>query len=177
MRYFIGCLIEKEPAWYYDAITADLARNFDITNLSETTPPHITIKPPFETEDLSAIETTLEQLADSIGKMHMRINGFGKFDETGKTIFLSVEMDPDDLQKIEIMIGSLEPLGNGKTLPRPFHPHIAVARHLEPAQSKNAWNYLQNLPAPRFETNFSNLTLFRFDKPEWMIEKTLEFNL
>jgi 2'-5' RNA ligase len=169
MRYFIGTVIEQEPAWYYDAITADLARQFDIQNLSQIAPPHITLKAPFEIDDVSEVETKLGEISKLYKKIPAVIEGFDVSEESG-TVFLSVHIEKEYLQKIEEIIRLLEPLGENKKWEFfPFRPHISVARRLDLMQLKAVRNYVQTLPAPRFEAFLGNLTLLRFEKPEWMI--------
>lgn len=178
MRYFIGILIEKEPAWYYEAITQDLARNFDVRNLSEYIPPHLTLKPPFESEGTSEIENVIQNILSSQKEFPLHITGFGRyasFGDESRTIFLSVEAEKEDLEKIENTARSLATFGESKkSLSHPFSPHISIGRNLEPAQSKAVWNYLQTLPKPDFKTSFTNITLFRYEDGSWYPEKVFE---
>ncbi|MDP2704806.1 MAG: 2'-5' RNA ligase family protein [Patescibacteria group bacterium] len=177
MRYFIGYLIEGEAGEYYKKITADLSERFGIKNLSEYIPLHLTLKAPFETGDISVIEKVLEDTAVKEETSPLVIDGFERFGSQSRTIFLGIKDNVRVQEKAEKLLHLLSGFGNyQKPIPLPLKLHASIARYLSPEQSQNVWDYVSSLPAPHFDLQFNNLTLFVHQDNHWEIQKTFYFH-
>jgi len=56
-----------------------------------------------------------------------------------------------------------------------LHIRMSIARFLKPQEYTAVWNYLQTVPAPKFDLSFDNLTIFykeNKDDKAWKILKT-----
>lgn len=177
MRYFAGHLIEGEAGEYYKKITADISSRFGVKNLSEYIPLHLTLKAPFETTDISLFEKALEEISIKESSIPFAIHGFERFGSQSRTIFLSVEKDAHVQEKSEKLVQTLAVFGNyQRPIPLPLILHASVARYLTPEQSQTVWDYIVSLPAPHFDVQFDNVTLFSFENDCWKVEKTFYFN-
>ena len=176
MRYYVGLLIKGEPAEYYKKITTDLAKRFDIKNLSDTKPPHLTLKAPFESESIEIFEKEIGELASKQKVSQLFIEGFGRFDLESKTVFLAVKPDPELQIKVNGMVRALVHFGeNRKFVPEPLYSHISIARYLDVELSQKIWDHVATLPVPRFEVAFDSLTLFVSQDNRWEIKSIFPF--
>ena len=93
--YFAGYLGSAQIEKYYKDITTELARTFDIENLSKRVPAHITLRYPFEIESYSDIQNKIIQLLPRQKTQHLFIDGFGHFGD--ETIYLNVKVDNHEM--------------------------------------------------------------------------------
>ena len=169
--YFAGYLVEGDAAGFYERITADLARRFSIRNLALKAPPHITLKPPFDTDDIAPFQTRMVELASGIAPP-LSLRGFGSFRKG--TIFLDVVGSPALEQALTQAVEGLASSGEaGRPLATPIHPHVSIARHLREDRFDAIWDYLQTLSPPSFDLAFDNLTLFTHDGAGWQVEASV----
>lgn len=173
MKYFVGHLINGEAAEYYREITADLASRFGIKNLAEKLPPHLTLRAPFESDDIVQFERRVRRLAGQEKPMRFSIDGFGNFGD--KTVFLSVKGAgiKEKLEKIAKTLTDFD--GGQKPMPTPLFSHISIARFLKPQEYGKIIEYLSRLPVPNFNLDFDNLTIFIRKENRWNIFKTYYF--
>lgn len=178
MKYYVGYLVKGEVADYYREITSDLSKRFGIKNLSDTKPPHLTFKAPFETENIEIFEKEIKRVASQYKVSKFFIEGFGRFESMDKTIYLAIKPDSELNKKANGIIKTIAYFGeNRKSIPQPFHPHISVARFLDPEMFQKIWNYVSTLPIPRFETVFDGLTLFVDQNNHWEVKSTFPFGI
>lgn len=161
MRYFIGYVATGEIETYYNALTADLHERFGVQDLSKRVPPHITLKPPFDADDISPMEEQVESFLKGKKAMPFRVEGFDAFWENRETIFLAVHADAT----LDMFL---------KECRTEFH-HMSVARHLNGDSFEEVWGYVASLPNPRFEAWFDNLTLFVLENEKWEVKRTFRF--
>ncbi len=175
MQYFVGYLIEGEVSDYYKTLTSDLEQRFSIKNLSEYIPPHLTLKIPFEPDNIEDFESYLVTIAESLSSVDLEVDGFEKFDGKRMTIFLKVTAG-ENIKTIENVVDRLESYGeNTKSLPRPLALHTSIARFLSPEQCEEIWSYLQTAPKPHFNLVFNNLTIFKLVEENWEVYKIFRF--
>ena len=176
MKYYVGCLIKGKAADYYKEITTDLAQRFGIKNLSDTKPPHLTFKAPFETEGIETFEKEISEMASRQKVSQFCIKGFSRFDLESKTIFLAIKPDPELQRKANGIVKALMHFGeNRKFVPEPLYLHVSIARYLDFELSQKIWAYVATLPAPQFKVAFDNLTLFVNQDNRWEIKSTFSF--
>lgn len=175
MQYFVGYLIEGNTSKYYKKITSDLGQKFDIKNLSEHIPPHLTLKIPFETDTIEDFENYVSKKTENLSGMDLVVDGFEKFNGRRMTIFLKVNAG-ENIKTIENIVDYLESYDKDiKKLPRPLALHTSIARFLSPEQCKDIWNYLQEIPSPYFNLIFNNLTIFKLINDVWEVHKIFYF--
>ncbi len=172
MKYCIVYLATDEAEKYSINLTKELSEKFAIKDLSKRVPPHMTIKYPFETEDILQVEKRIEICVEKKTSFPITIRSFGRFENDVKTIFMPL----DHSQKIDSLITECNKefvfLGTDQKYHFEAHiPHISIARHLDKETSDKIFEYLNLLPVPSFETFFDNLTLLEFDKEVWKVRR------
>ncbi len=141
----IGFALMLDPRThnYIRQAQIDLNKKFDFRISRQY--PHITIKSPFETEELEPFVNYLEQLAVSIKPFPVRLKGFGHFGE--RVLFLEV-VENSILSKLHFRI--LEELGKKFGLePHQFEGenikfHASLAGYSSQEDFKIASAFLQN---------------------------------
>lgn len=167
MRYFVGYLVEGEAAQYYEKITADLAGRFGVKNLAERIMPHLTLKAPFESQDILPLERTLESIARSMEIVPFEIDGFGHF-ENNETVYLSVTPNQALEARATEAADLIAAFGdNRQEIPRPFRPHISIAKYLKQDSFTPIWGYLSKLARPHFLLNFDAIMLAEHENGLW----------
>jgi len=174
MRYFIGNMIRGEAAEYYKTTCADLASRFGIEDVSTIVAPHITVKSPFERNENVMLDDVISLVSDApvIPLSLSRWNHFGT-----RTIYLECTATPVELREyLKSVLSKLRAMGIMPNY-KEFDPHIrmSLARFLTQEQFDKVWAYLQSMPAPQFDINFDNLTIFQKEKIEdkaWKVLKT-----
>ena len=91
MRYFIGNLIRGEAAEYFKATCNDLATRFGVEDVSAIVAPHITVKAPFERNELVMLDDVISMITEApiIPLSLSKWNRFGT-----RTIFLDAVQPP-----------------------------------------------------------------------------------
>lgn len=174
MRYFIGHLIRGEAAEYYKATCADLATRFGVEDISAITPPHVTVKGPFELATVDTIDEVVS-LATESPTIPFTLSGWNRFNM--RTVFVDAPNPPIELKTyLKDTLGRLR--GIGLTLTSQEidpHIHMSVARFLRPPQFEQVWKHLGSMPEPKFDLLFDNLTIFHKENRDdraWKILKT-----
>lgn len=176
MRYCIVYLAEGEIEKYFKEITSLLSQKFNIRNLSERIPPHITLKYPFEYEEekLGEIEKNIENAIAGMKPIDFIVEGFSKFINDSKTIFLKVAKRDDLISLIKDCKSKLGSYGEDKVFDVDnFEPHISIARNLSVSESDKIWEYLIQLEKPLFNLKFDNVSILEWQKNDtWKVLKT-----
>lgn len=174
MRYFIGNMIRGEAAEYFKATCNDLATRFGIEDVSAIVAPHITVKSPFERSEVAMIDEVLSLVSEApiIPLSLSKWSSFGT-----RTIFLDAVQPPIQLKDyIKSVLSKFRAMGiNLNSQEFDPHIHMSLARFLKPDQFEKVWKYLDSMPAPQFDINFDNLTIFQKERIEdkaWKVLKT-----
>jgi 2'-5' RNA ligase len=172
MKYFIGYLAEGEVEKYYNAITAELAGKFDVGDLSKRVPPHLTLKYPFVSDDISSVEKTIEHFLIDKKPIPFVIDGFDKFDDNSETVFLSVTHDDVLYSFVKECITELPGTEERKNFDAgKFRLHMSVVRHIDVSMCDRILEYLAIQPKPHFDLSFDNLTLFNLEDNMWKVKR------
>ncbi len=139
-------------------------------------PPHITIKWPFETDDLKKFEDYCAELAREIDPFIVKIKGFGFFEP--KVIFLKVVPNKKLLNlHLRILKDMKERFGinsnkfEGKD--QQFHTTLAYG-DLKESEFYRAKEELEKIKQPELSFKFNKIGLYRYTGEEWVIHKEFE---
>ncbi len=78
MKYFIAYLLSGNAEKRHNFLSCEIEKYF---KLIRGTPPHVTLKSPFETDKIEAVEKILEPFAKKHNKVSLNLTGFGSFDK------------------------------------------------------------------------------------------------
>jgi len=174
MRYFIGSLLRGEVAEYYKTTCTDLANRFGIANVSDIVPPHITVKTSFERPNADIIDECLS-LNTEVPTLPISLSNWNHFGT--RTIYMEGVKPSAELKAyVNTIVTKLREVGIPTTPEeRELQIRMSIARFLKPQEYTNVWNYLETVPAPKFDLSFDNLTIFykeNRDDKAWKVLKT-----
>ncbi|OHA80069.1 MAG: hypothetical protein A2747_00385 [Candidatus Yonathbacteria bacterium RIFCSPHIGHO2_01_FULL_44_41] len=170
MRYFIAHLVKNPAAEYHRALVQYIAKRFDLKISAGYFPTHITLKAPFETQDITEAKDVLEKFTATHHALPFAVRGFGHFQNN--VIFLDVELPQETSRAVkelqwalnsvpEIQWGEHEPLEN---------LHITVAKKDIIKKFDNIWGYIEEKDIPQFDLLFDNIALLRFEDDVWIVD-------
>ena len=175
MRYFIAHLLVKDIMEWHGDVVKDISEKCGIANLHESRPPHITIVPPFETENIRLVADVLKDFAqgrDIPG--NFTISDFGRFDD--RVVYADGEADERAraaAEEIRERMKEIPLTTKGESYE--WHPHVTLANHLSPAELERIEEYVQTLPKPNFVLPFDRVTVLRLDDGGWVPDMTFCF--
>lgn len=177
MRYFIAYLASKPLAEYHQTLVKELAEKFGLEISGGYFPTHITLKAPFDIDNVTAIKDELGNFASVHYAPSFTIQNFGHFDR--KVIFLNVSLNEIlstvtwDLQNmlmqtLNLSWGKHEPL---------MASHVTVAKKIDTTKFDVIWNHLMQKDVPSFDLSFDNIALLRLEKDVWVVDSVYFLNL
>ncbi len=176
MKYFIGFLIRGEAAEWHNKIAKEISDKFGTGKIYERVPPHITIYPPLDLEDIHPVIYLLDTWSKSYAQnTNFVISDFGRFDD--KVIFAKIEADKiikEAVRDLRERLGAV--LGMPKENYKEFIPHATLAKDLNAKTAAAIWEYISKLEKPSFIIPFNNVTLFSYDDKNkaWEVNKLLD---
>lgn len=174
MRYFIGYLIQDEAATWHFNLVKNISEKFNTWKLHEKIPPHITIFPPFETEDIDEIKKLLRDwTTNKTPQGNFTLSGFDHFDDN--VVFAKIDTDESIRASIEELKKEIKKFPGMPEDNHPiWHPHATLMNKLSPEEIRNIWNYVSDLEKPNFPLPFDNITIFRFDADrKWVVDESI----
>lgn len=174
MKYFVAHLLSGDAKAYHSALTRALAEKYRIVPLHERRPPHITIKPPFETDDagIAEVERALRSFAHHERAVPLVFDGFGRFGF--RTIYMDVYKSVDVVSLVRRALDALNtnvpwmvkgPLEGNKL-------HASVARFLDRRKFRRIWRELRIL-RPRFEGMFDSIAILKKEGSAWQLHASI----
>lgn len=177
MKYFIAHLLTGDAEAYHAGLTRELSLKYRIIPLHDRIPPHITVKPPFETDEIGIqdVERTLRSFAHHEHSQPLVVNGFGRFGF--RTVYMDVYKSTEAVSLVRRLIHTL----NTNISWMPTYPlegnklHASVARFLNRKQFRRIWRELRLL-RPRFESTFDNIVILKKEGRSWKVHSRIPFN-
>lgn len=170
MKYCIVYLIKGNAEEYQRKVVREFSDVFDIRDLNNHIPPHITLKAPFETDNINQIEELLSNFSKNVKPAKIKIGELGHFDK--RVIYLDAKFSPEAKKIYDNLIKELEKiswmswrehdkLGN-------FHATLAYCQDEE--EYKDFWEYLSMLNPASFDANLDNISiLVKNSEGDWEV--------
>lgn len=178
MRYFIAYLIQGKAKAFHESLTRELTHRFHTVPLYERIPPHITIKPPFDTDEagIEDVERILRAFASGERAAPLLVRRFGRFGF--RTIYLDVVKSPGAVSFVRRALHALN-----TNIPRmPRYPlegnklHASIARFLTRRQYRRVWRYVQALE-PEFSVRMDNIAILEKCAGVWSVHATIPLRI
>jgi 2'-5' RNA ligase len=171
MQIGYGIIVEGEIKNFMREIELLLLNKFNLKK-GLYQPPHITIKPPFEVNELKLYENYLDDLCEKIESFEVSLKGFNSFGK--KVIYLDVEQNQKLYDTYETIFNDIKNKLNPE-LTRDdmiFHATLACSDINEETFDK-AYKYLQANYKPEFRFTVKKIGLFYElpNKTGWIIIK------
>lgn len=172
-RYVLVCLIEGEAGEFHDRLTNDVCHKF---NKKRTKlPAHITLKAPFETDNIKDMENMLEGFVSTRYKTPIKVSGFGKFRRD--VVYMDVNVSQETKKVHDELIDELGKIpwiefksNEGKD--RVFHCTI-VSKRLQD-DFNEIWEYVNEYTCD-FDVCFDNLCLYKWKDNTWVLYRKFKF--
>ncbi len=153
---------------------AELYDRYEASPATLVLEPHITLKQPFEADELGRYEHFFDRLAAETEPFELVMRGFGFFEAEG-VVFLDVEQD-ERLQVMQRRILEeleLEPAEYESGKPVPYYFHATIAAGLSPEDLTDARARLDEAPGFRFP--LEQLGMFRREtEGPWTLYKRVK---
>lgn len=177
VKYFVAHLLSGDAKAYHAGLTRVLSSKFHIIPLHERIPPHITIKPPFETDEagIKEVERVIRAFAHHERAIPLVFDGFGRFGF--RTIYMDVYKSAEVVSLVRRAVHTLNahidwmvagPLEGNKL-------HASVARFLNRKQFRRIWRELRMLH-PHFESSFDSIAILKKEDRTWSIHSLIPLN-
>ncbi|MFA5830014.1 MAG: 2'-5' RNA ligase family protein [Candidatus Gracilibacteria bacterium] len=141
-------------------------------------PPHITIKPPFEVEELSSYKNYLDELCGKIKAFEVELKGFNSFGK--KVIYLDVKNNQKLYDIYEIIFGDIKNKCNPKLIKDDMIFHATLAYDdIDEETFDKAYKYLKTNYQPEFRFTIDKIGLF-YQLPGdsgWIVIKEKSLNI
>ncbi len=176
MRYFIAHILEDYVAIYHSALAGELSTGFGVNASASLFPAHITIKAPFNMDDVTEIKEELKKFASTHYAPSFTIQNFGHFGD--KVIFLDVErncMLSILVWDIQNTIKKVTDLTWEKHEPLEIL-HVTIAKNFDTKKFDAIWHRLLMKNSPTFKLSFNNVTLLRLEDNAWVVDSVYYLN-
>ena len=175
MRYVIVSVVNGEGGEFNNMMRSELYEKFKAK--SSKLPAHFTIKAPFEYDgDISDLENSLEDFAESQKKKPFVITGYNHFDD--RVIYMDMKMSKEAKKIHDRLIGVLEKfpyIQFKKTDGKDKIFHITLTSKKLPPKFKEVWEYVNEFPC-EYNCEFDNISIFRWEDNTWMLHKEYKLN-
>lgn len=168
VKYFIAYLLTGEPEKAHNCLTKEIERQFGLTRKS---PPHVTLKCPFERKSVEDIENVLEKFVKTHSKAQLRFSGFGHFDN--EVVYADVIASKEALCLIADLSAELLSLPEMESSQFDFNRKL----HCTIADKGNITEIFRNLygfaALGSFDFNvwLDNVAILKKEKGKWIVFK------
>lgn len=170
MRYFIAYMLEHDAGTYHRDLSDELAERFQLRPVSERVDPHLTLKSPFEIEDVSPVVDALKTFANAETPQPLQLAGIDGFREN-RVVYMDVSAPEqthalvrrlqDQLRQIpELTFWSVE---------FPVTLHATLCRPKNPERGARVRAYLHAQTIPMFDCMFDHVALLYKPESRWEI--------
>lgn len=171
MKYLIVILIKGLAEKYQQKLLYLIAERFKVKGAIQRRPPaHLTLKSPFETNDIKPIESVIEQFCKSHQKSSYKLSGINHFDK--RVIFIDV-LSSEEMNKTYLEF--MKHLKNKtkiqfKEFDGNTHFHSSLARTDIQDKFDEIWSFASK-EKPQFDLFFDNISILKLVEGVWQIHK------
>ena len=172
MKYSIFYLIKGKAEKYHQRLVKEVGPKFGERYMIENPlPSHITLKSPFETDNIKEIERLLKEFVKKHKKSKIEIRGFGNFDR--HVAFLKIKPSKQAVQIQKELLKGIKKIDgvNVNEFDIKWHPHSTVAYGNTKESFNGIWKYLKTLAKAQFELNFDNITVMKKQGDRWKVHR------
>jgi len=171
-KYSIFYLLKGNAKNYRNKLVKEVGPTFGERYVFDSKlPAHITLKVPFETNDIKNIEENLKEFVKNHKESKIKIIEFGHFRRF--VAFLKFEFSKNALSIQKDLINSLNKIKDisiSKT-DKQWHPHATISYGNTKKSFNGIWEHLKKLKRPYFEIMFDNITIMKKSGKYWKIHK------
>ena len=172
MRYFIGYGLTGADAQAVRLLQEKIASEFGVHGALEY-PPHITIFPPFEVDNVEPLKKPLEAFVKNRLPFSVQTPGFASFNQA--VWFIDVAPKPELVDLKEKLVETVTQLGIKEAgVQHDTHFHLTLAfKQIPPDVFKRIGEFLKKETPPIHSVKMGALTLFAKQEDELWIAKSI----
>lgn len=169
MRYVIVSVVKGDAGNFNNNMRKDVYEKFKAK--SSKLPAHFTIKSPFEYNDISELEETLDKFSKDNEKAPYIIKGYNHFDN--RVIYMDVIMSSQGKKLHDKLIDSLSNIhymdiserdGKDKIF------HITISSKKIQKIYDELWNYVNKFPC-NYNCCFDNISIYKWQDNTWILHR------
>ncbi len=174
-------LLPEEVKIYHRELRQKITTEFNLDSIANpAVPAHITMKYPFQVEDLNELEKTIQGFCVSQSKTKWHLQGFNYFQNTETpVIFMEVIPSEEARQVHAHFLSRLRELSWVQWGPfdhADLHYHVTLgAQGLTFENFQSVWSFVNRQEKPHFEAFFDNLSLVQINEVSRSVYKTYWF--
>lgn len=171
MRYVIVSALSGEALKFHEQITTEVCSKFNVRRTK--LPGHITLKAPFDTDNIDEIISLIEGFTNNKAKAPIYLNGYGSFRED--VIFIKTSFSKeakevyDELENLLKTSNEVEWKQN-ELGERVFHVTIVSKKIKE--KFNEIWEYV-NQTQYNFNIYFDNISIYVWKDNTWVLKEKL----
>ena len=171
MKLVIVYLIKGKAEKYHKQLVKEVGPKFGEKYMIENPlPSHVTLKSPFETNNIKEIEKLLEEFVKTEKQSKIEINGFKNFKRF--VAFLNTKFSKQTLKTQKHLLKKLQKIGiKSHEFDKKFKPHATISYGNTKTSFNNIWNYLKTLDKPNFDLKLNNIAIMKKGKKYWKVYK------
>ncbi|MGL5313530.1 MAG: 2'-5' RNA ligase family protein [Peptostreptococcaceae bacterium] len=174
MRYVIISVVKGKAGNFNNNLRKEVFEKLGAK--SSKLPAHFTIKAPFEADNISDLENTLDIFSKSHKAKPYKIEGYDKFDN--RVIFMKVLMSKEGQEVHDNLIDSLSNIpyikfdshdGKDKIF------HVTISSKKIQKIFNDLWDYVTPIPCD-FECSFDNICVYKWQDNTWKLHNEYKLN-
>ncbi|MEI7718737.1 MAG: 2'-5' RNA ligase family protein [archaeon] len=171
--YMIAYLPSKEVSDYATKLIIELGEKYNEKYLIENPRPvHVTLKSPFEIEDIEPVELLLENFVNGVKSADVSASDFADF--RGHVFFLKANFSEEALEIQKKLTEKLKSFLYMDKYSEQFTPHLTITYANTQESYDGIVSSLTNLPKPNFKFKFDNVTILKKVGNAWKVYKRFE---
>jgi 2'-5' RNA ligase len=171
MKYSIFYLIKGEAGKYNQKLLKTIGpKNGENYMIENPLPSHVTLKSPFEIDNIREIEEFLDDFVKKQKQSRIEIDGFGNFRRF--VAFLKVKFSVGAKKIQKNLVKELQEFGiKAHEFDLKWDPHATISYGNTKESFNGIWKDLKKLNKPHFDLKFENITIMKRVSSGWKVHK------
>lgn len=178
-KYLIVHMLTGPVREYHQGLVDSISDRFGIPSVTFRIGSHLTLKAPFDYDQIADIEDRLEEFCACHRSAKLSAHGFGFFSSDRKIIFLDILFSAEAkalLADYDQMLGTIPGLTfEASDQNRKLHATVAELKF--DADFNSIWQYLNQSPQLSYPIDFRSISLLRHDTEASRWQVVREFSL
>ena len=174
MRYMLAHMLEGEAKEYHTELADRIAESFNLTPVGRHCDPRISLKAPFETNDVSDVTAAVSAFAMTEEATPFELTGFGSFE--GRVVYKDIEAPEETVALVRRLQDQLREISwlqfSSHETPITLHTTISFPR--TPEQAKEIMSYLEKEPPVKFQCMLDSISLLHKRERRWEVARTFK---
>lgn len=172
MRYVVVCNVKGEAGDFNNRLRKEVYEKLGAK--SSSLPAHMTLKAPFDEDDITELEKSLEVFCKREKAQPFKIEGYDHFDD--RVIYMKVNMSVEGQAMHDRLIDKMSEVPyicfdkkDGKD--KIFHVTVS-SKKIGPIYDQ-LWDYVHQYPC-QFDCLFDNISIYKWDETSWKLHRVFE---